>query len=123
MKTNKEHKIYCPTCGQSEITANKKGFSGGQAVAGAVLLGPLGLVAGAIGSSKVKITCLSCGFEFKAGNGANEYQAEALRRQAKEKAESHARKEDDGGTNMIVGGIIGLIAFIGIMAYVGSVLI
>jgi predicted RNA-binding Zn-ribbon protein involved in translation (DUF1610 family) len=59
--------IQCPKCGSTQITANKKGFSGKKAVAGAVLTGGIGLLAGTIGSNKVIITCLNCGKEFKPG--------------------------------------------------------
>ncbi|OLY92511.1 hypothetical protein SAMN05444008_102367 [Cnuella takakiae] len=53
--------VKCPKCGSNQISANKKGFSAGKAVAGAVLAGPVGLAAGAIGKNKVDITCLACG--------------------------------------------------------------
>jgi len=59
--------IRCPKCSSTQITANKKGFSGGKAVAGAVLTGGVGLLAGTIGSNKVLITCLNCGNQFKPG--------------------------------------------------------
>ncbi len=59
--------IKCPKCGSNQLTANKKGFSGGKAVAGAVLTGGIGILAGTIGSNKVKITCLACGKTFKPG--------------------------------------------------------
>jgi DNA-directed RNA polymerase subunit RPC12/RpoP len=65
-----ETEIRCPRCGSTQITANKKGFSGKKAVAGAVLTGGIGLLAGTIGSKKVIITCLSCGKEFRPGQGA-----------------------------------------------------
>ncbi len=61
--------ILCPKCGSNQITANKKGFSGKKAVVGAVITGGIGLLAGTIGSNKVKITCLSCGHVFKPGQG------------------------------------------------------
>lgn len=64
METNE---LQCPKCGSTQITANKKGFSGGKAVAGAVLTGGIGLLAGTIGSKKTKITCLACGHTFKPG--------------------------------------------------------
>jgi predicted nucleic-acid-binding Zn-ribbon protein len=63
--------IDCPKCGCQQISANQKGFSGGKALAGAVLTGGLGLLAGTIGSKKVIITCLGCGFRFKAGEYKN----------------------------------------------------
>ncbi|HCY40394.1 MAG TPA: hypothetical protein DHV48_03430 [Prolixibacteraceae bacterium] len=59
--------IKCPKCRSTQISANKKGFSGGKAVAGAVLAGPLGIAAGTLGSNKVKITCLNCGYQFNPG--------------------------------------------------------
>lgn len=61
--------ISCPRCGSTQIIANKKGFSGKKAVAGAVLTGGVGLLAGTIGSNKIKITCLACGKEFYPGEG------------------------------------------------------
>lgn len=63
-----QSEINCPKCGSTQITANKKGFSGGKAVAGAVLTGGIGLLAGTIGSNKIVITCLSCGNQFKPGD-------------------------------------------------------
>ena len=61
--------IRCPKCNSNQLTADKKGFSGKNAVAGAVLTGGIGLLAGTLGSNKVKITCLVCGKEFKTGEG------------------------------------------------------
>lgn len=62
-----ENRVRCPYCGSTEISANKKGFSAGKAVAGGLLAGPVGLAAGGIGSSKVKCTCLKCGKSWNAG--------------------------------------------------------
>lgn len=59
--------IKCPKCESTQITANKKGFSATKAIGGAILTGGIGIVAGAIGSGKIKITCLSCGHQFKPG--------------------------------------------------------
>lgn len=59
--------IKCPKCGSTQITAGKKGFGLGKAAGGALLLGPVGLLGGMIGSKKVKITCLKCGHEWKPG--------------------------------------------------------
>lgn len=67
-------KLLCPKCGSDQLTANKKGFSGRKAVAGAVVTGGIGLLAGTIGSNKIKITCLSCGNQFKPGQGASSQQ-------------------------------------------------
>lgn len=62
-----ENNIKCPKCGSTQLTTDKKGFSGRKAVAGAVLTGGIGLLAGTIGSKKVIITCLKCGNKFKPG--------------------------------------------------------
>lgn len=59
--------LKCPKCGSNNITANKKGYSAGKAVAGLVLTGGIGLLGGFIGSGKVKITCLKCGYTWDAG--------------------------------------------------------
>jgi predicted RNA-binding Zn-ribbon protein involved in translation (DUF1610 family) len=59
--------IKCPKCGSTQITSNKQGFSGKKAVAGAILTGGVGLLAGTLGSNKVKITCLSCGHTWAPG--------------------------------------------------------
>ena len=55
-----DEKLYCPYCGSSNLTANTKGFGVGKALTGAMLTGGIGLLAGFVGSNKVKITCLSC---------------------------------------------------------------
>lgn len=60
--------IRCPKCGSSQLSANNKGFGVGKAIVGGVALGGIGLLGGFIGSSKVKITCLQCGHQWKAGN-------------------------------------------------------
>jgi predicted RNA-binding Zn-ribbon protein involved in translation (DUF1610 family) len=67
METN-NNEVLCPKCGSNQITANKKGFSGGKALAGVVLTGGIGLLAGGIGRNKIQITCLNCGNQFKPGD-------------------------------------------------------
>lgn len=69
-----EDNIKCPKCGSSQISANKKGFSAGKAVAGAIVAGGIGLAAGGIGSDKVIITCLKCGHQFKPGSQVSKEQ-------------------------------------------------
>jgi len=54
----------CPKCGSTSIQVLKRGFSGGHAVAGALLLGPVGLAAGAIGSGDIQRVCANCGHKF-----------------------------------------------------------
>lgn len=60
-----EEPVRCPRCGSTQLTANRKGFGLGKAAAGGLLLGPVGLLGGFLGSSKVKITCLKCGYTWK----------------------------------------------------------
>ncbi|QJB32120.1 hypothetical protein HF324_12275 [Chitinophaga oryzae] len=62
-----DNQVHCPKCNSTQITANKKGFSAGKAVVGALLTGGIGVLAGGIGSGKVIITCLACGHQFKPG--------------------------------------------------------
>ena len=75
--------ILCPKCGSNQLSANKKGFSGKKAVAGAVLTGGIGLLAGTIGSNKVKITCLACGHQFSPGGDL-----EAVKRKKQQEEEA-----------------------------------
>lgn len=63
----KETKLYCPRCGSEHLVAGNKGFKAGNAAAGAVVAGGAGLLAGFIGSGKVKVTCLECGSEWLPG--------------------------------------------------------
>jgi hypothetical protein len=66
---NDQKEILCPKCGSNQLTANQRGFSGGKALAGAVLTGGIGLLAGTIGNKNVIITCLACGKQFNPGEG------------------------------------------------------
>jgi ssDNA-binding Zn-finger/Zn-ribbon topoisomerase 1 len=59
--------ISCPKCGSTQISANRKGFGLGKALAGGALAGGVGLLGGFIGSNKVECTCLNCGYKFSAG--------------------------------------------------------
>ena len=58
--------MVCPACGSRldwvKVDTGNKGFSVGKAAAGAVLLGPLGLVGGALGKKKETYYCKKCGF-------------------------------------------------------------
>ena len=60
-----DNQAKCPQCNSTSLSGNKKGFGIGKAVVGAFALGPIGLVAGNIGSKKVVVTCLNCGYRFK----------------------------------------------------------
>ena len=55
----------CPRCSAGYLKAVSErtgGFSCGKAALGAVLIGPLGLVAGAAGKKKVTYQCSKCGY-------------------------------------------------------------
>ncbi len=55
----------CPKCylGYLQATGERKGgFSGGKAVVGAAILGPIGIAAGALGKKKVTYVCNRCGY-------------------------------------------------------------
>ena len=51
----------CPFCGRPNIQVVKKGFGLGKAAVGGLLLGPVGLLGGAIGANDIQFVCLSCG--------------------------------------------------------------
>lgn len=59
--------IKCPKCGSEQITGGNKGFGLGNAVKGGLLLGPIGLLGGLVGSKKVMVSCLACGHSWEAG--------------------------------------------------------
>lgn len=58
-----------PMCGEQQnwklVDVSKKGFSVGKAAVGAVLLGPIGLVGGALGKKKQCYYCGKCGFNHE----------------------------------------------------------
>ncbi len=57
----------CPICGEKDgwilLDNGKKGFSAGKALLGGVILGPIGLVAGALGKKTYTFYCKKCGFK------------------------------------------------------------
>ena len=58
----------CPKCGMGVLRAvseRKGGFSGGKAVVGAVVLGPVGLLGGALGRKKTTYQCNKCGYTIE----------------------------------------------------------
>lgn len=66
-KMEKEGTVYCPKCYSTEISADKKGFGAGKAIAGAALTCGIGALAGFIGKNKITLTCLNCGHKWKPG--------------------------------------------------------
>jgi hypothetical protein len=57
--------IKCPRCGSMDFSFGQKGFGLGKAAAGAILLGPIGLVGGLIGRKDVELFCTSCNNKWK----------------------------------------------------------
>ena len=58
----------CPKCGLGFMRAvgeRKGGFSGGKAIAGAVIAGPVGLAAGVLGRKKTTYQCSRCGYTIE----------------------------------------------------------
>ena len=58
----------CPQCRLGYFTRvgeRKGGFSGGKAAAGALIAGPIGLAAGALGKKKVTYRCNRCGYTIE----------------------------------------------------------
>lgn len=60
--------LKCPVCKSTNLTANNKGFGLGKAVVGGLLIGPVGLLGGLVGSKKPVFICLKCGNQFEAGS-------------------------------------------------------
>ena len=58
----------CPKCRMGYMTAageRRGGFSGGKAALGAVIAGPIGLAAGALGRKKTLYVCNKCGYTIE----------------------------------------------------------
>lgn len=64
-RVNSYTELRCPKCQSTNLTANTKGFGLGKAAAGGILLGPVGLLGGLIGSKKPVFVCLKCGNQFE----------------------------------------------------------
>ncbi|HBP40139.1 TPA: hypothetical protein DD450_04670 [Candidatus Woesebacteria bacterium] len=61
----KIQELKCPKCSSTNFTANNKGFGLGKAAVGGVLLGPVGLLGGLVGSKNAVFVCLKCGNQFE----------------------------------------------------------
>lgn len=63
--------MSCPRCHSTQVTAGKKGFGIGKALVGGIVLGPVGLLAGFIGSKNIEFACLSCRERWSAAGNFN----------------------------------------------------
>lgn len=63
-----EKPVNCPRCKSTQVAADNQGFGIGKAAAGAVILGPLGLAAGALGSKNLRLVCLKCAHRWDPAN-------------------------------------------------------
>ena len=60
--------IVCPKCGSKQISTKEKGFNLAQAIAGGLIFGWAGsILAGMVGSKKIKVFCINCGTEWDMG--------------------------------------------------------
>lgn len=66
--TEENIKVQCPYCNSDQLVSKTKGFSIGKAAIGAFLIGPVGLLGGAIGSKKIRVACMHCGREWNIGD-------------------------------------------------------
>lgn len=58
----------CPMCVRGwmeKVGERTGGFSGGKAIVGAVIAGPIGLAAGALGKKKTTYRCNRCGYTIE----------------------------------------------------------
>lgn len=105
-----EDKLYCPHCGSSQLVANKKGFGTGKALTGAILTGGVGLLAGFIGSGKVKVTCLKCGRKWNPGELLTKEQK--IEKEKKEKELNNSSSNEEGSAMLGCAGLIFILIII-----------
>lgn len=104
------NQVTCPKCHSTQILASKQGFSGGNAVIGAVLLGPLGLAGGLIGANQIFLNCLKCGYQWQHGQPAPQIRLNRKPTQAEIKRMSILARLMTGIVAAVIGG--GIIALL-----------
>lgn len=85
-------RIQCPKCSSQHITISKKGFHVGQAAAGGIVLGLVGLAAGMIGSKDYEFVCLGCNHKW----GLSKPKADSGHIETRSIAEVNSRKTERG---------------------------
>ncbi len=60
---DKENIACCPKCGSTSLSAHKNGLDGGATLLGVFITGPSEWIS----PGSIKVTCLKCGHQFKAG--------------------------------------------------------
>ena len=99
---NQQSGVTCPYCHSTRVTAGKKGFGVGKALVGSLLLGPVGLLGGFIGSKNVEFLCISCNRRWSASNNANA--AQWLREQSNNARNLVSRYLDNDFVEALVAG-------------------
>ena len=100
----------CPKCGGALVAISERtgGFSGTKAVAGAVVAGPVGVAAGALGKKLTTVQCQKCGYTMEiSASKAQSAEAygqiygplEELRRQIIQQSMSSPLDSAPGGAN------------------------
>lgn len=67
---DKDDKILCPVCSSTQVATGTKGYDVWKGVILGLLLFfifPFGFLFGLIGSNKIIVTCISCGYKWYAG--------------------------------------------------------
>lgn len=59
-----DNKVKCPRCNSTNVYTGNKGYGLVKGVTGGLILGPIGLLAGTIGSKRIRIDCLLCGHHW-----------------------------------------------------------
>ena len=57
--------VACPQCGTMSFATAERGFGLGNAAAGALLIGPVGLLGGMIGRKEIELACNACGHRWE----------------------------------------------------------